>query len=910
MDELETLIFLVAGAMLFSFVASIVNMVRFSGLKADVRELQQQLLEQQQLQPAAQHEAFVPAEFETADGLSDEPDVISAELPISTSETAEQSEPNLAHEAVDEPSRDSIESKIGGRWAVWLGGLTLGLGGLFLVRYSIEAGLISPAVRLLAALVFGLVLIAGGELLRRKGKIAFDALPSSVSIPGLLTAAGAITLFGTIYVAHDFYSYIGATSAFVLLALTAIGTIAISSLHGQSMAGLGLLGAIIAPMLVSSEDPSTTVLFGYLAIAGASAIFASKTPQWTAVPALTYIGLFVWSLLYLGGVDVVDPLPPAAAFLALFAATIFIWPANHDLRAEPNEASEQPVGIRGLSLITRAPFGLSLTLSTVTALSALVYILSGAIFSASPYYFAALLMVGLAALGASRRFAVIPAVLSAGGALAVAILNGPLLAMVTDTSYSLVSDSSNIGITLALALVFAVCGISFLKRRAEGDRCFATLWAGILALVPASLGAISFANYGVYQFDITHFLFGATLGLAALYAADHFSRKDNDASALATNALVLLSFLSFALSLHTVSAALVTTILVPVLGLIYFLSARIRPWKALPWMMVPALLITMGRFAWEPSIVGADHLSATPVFNQLLPAYGIPAALAIFAAYRISGSENLRLKNILQALAAILTLLFAAVLVRHGMNSGKLSGSVPSLGEQSIYTLLMIGLSAIMLFLDRKDGSVTLRYGSMLVSVISVIAVLSGHLITLNPYFTGELTGTWPFINLILVAYLLPALGYALIAYFANDKRPKLYVRLISASAALLAFVWVTLEVRHFWHGQSIADWKGFIPAETYSYTVVWLLLGVALLVLGIKREAMVLRLASAVLLIVATAKAFLVDMSNLEGALRALSFIGLGLVLMGIGLFYQRILSKPQKQTIVHHDESDIAGA
>jgi uncharacterized membrane protein len=39
--------------------------------------------------------------------------------------------------------------------------------------------------------------------------------------------------------------------------------------------------------------------------------------------------------------------------------------------------------------------------------------------------------------------------------------------------------------------------------------------------------------------------------------------------------------------------------------------------------------------------------------------------------------------------------------------------------------------------------------------------------------------------------------------------------------------------------------------------------------------------------------KVFLIDMSNLEGILRALSFIGLGAVLIGIGLFYQRILVK-----------------
>jgi uncharacterized membrane protein len=37
--------------------------------------------------------------------------------------------------------------------------------------------------------------------------------------------------------------------------------------------------------------------------------------------------------------------------------------------------------------------------------------------------------------------------------------------------------------------------------------------------------------------------------------------------------------------------------------------------------------------------------------------------------------------------------------------------------------------------------------------------------------------------------------------------------------------------------------------------------------------------------------KVFLVDMSNLTGIYQALSFIGLGIVLLGIGWFYQRLL-------------------
>ena len=41
--------------------------------------------------------------------------------------------------------------------------------------------------------------------------------------------------------------------------------------------------------------------------------------------------------------------------------------------------------------------------------------------------------------------------------------------------------------------------------------------------------------------------------------------------------------------------------------------------------------------------------------------------------------------------------------------------------------------------------------------------------------------------------------------------------------------------------------------------------------------------------------KAFVIDMSTLTGAYRALSFMGLGIVLVAIGWLYQRILFRRQ---------------
>ena len=59
---------------------------------------------------------------------------------------------------------------------------------------------------------------------------------------------------------------------------------------------------------------------------------------------------------------------------------------------------------------------------------------------------------------------------------------------------------------------------------------------------------------------------------------------------------------------------------------------------------------------------------------------------------------------------------------------------------------------------------------------------------------------------------------------------------------------WATLSVRRAWQGPGIADWKGFLAGETYTYSVVWLLLGVLLLVLGSRFNAKSIRIASAVL--------------------------------------------------------------
>ena len=67
-------------------------------------------------------------------------------------------------------------------------------------------------------------------------------------------------------------------AAFILLGLVALGTLAAALLHGPALAGLGVVGAFVTPLLVSSEQPDYWALYIYLAIVTAAALRAGAHP--------------------------------------------------------------------------------------------------------------------------------------------------------------------------------------------------------------------------------------------------------------------------------------------------------------------------------------------------------------------------------------------------------------------------------------------------------------------------------------------------------------------------------------------------------------------------------------------------------------------------------------------------------
>lgn len=157
-----------------------------------------------------------------------------------------------------------------------------------------------------------------------------------------------------------------------------------------------------------------------------------------------------------------------------------------------------------------------------------------------------------------------------------------------------------------------------------------------------------------------------------------------------------------------------------------------------------------------------------------------------------------------------------------------------------------------------------------------------------NPFFTGASVGEGRYINLVTLGYLVPAILAGILAVVYQKTRDEKFRGAAAITSIVLAMAYLTLEVRTLYQGP-VLDRFSISDEEQYTYSAVWLVFAVVLLLVGILRRSQPVRLASAAVLLATIAKVFFIDLAGLTGVWRALSFIGLGVVLVGIGLLYQR---------------------
>jgi uncharacterized membrane protein len=266
-------------------------------------------------------------------------------------------------------------------------------------------------------------------------------------------------------------------------------------------------------------------------------------------------------------------------------------------------------------------------------------------------------------------------------------------------------------------------------------------------------------------------------------------------------------------------------------------------------------------------------VGTTPFFNWLLYGYGVPALSFWTAGYLLRRRADDVPSRMLDAVAILFTVLFAVLEIRHAMNGGDIYAPRSGLGELALQVAVGLAMAIGLERLRLRTRNVVHDVAALIIAAVTLGAIAVGLFGAENPWLTGVPVGG-VFLNLILLGYGLPAVLAIALALMARHTRPMPYRAVAAGVSVLLALAYLTLEVMRLYHGPVLSDGIVGNP-EQYTFSAVWLAFGVVLLVVGLLIKSKPARLASAAVVLLTVAKVFLIDMADLAGIWRALSFIG-----------------------------------
>jgi len=297
--------------------------------------------------------------------------------------------------------------------------------------------------------------------------------------------------------------------------------------------------------------------------------------------------------------------------------------------------------------------------------------------------------------------------------------------------------------------------------------------------------------------------------------------------------------------------------------------------------------VVLVRIAYEPRIVG-DDIGTTPIFNWLLYGYGIPALSFWVAGWMLRRRTDDLPARMVDAGAILFTVLLVIFETRHYITGGDIYQPVSDITEAAIDVNAGLALTIGLERVRGRTGSIVHNIGAMLIAALTLCAIVFEFAVVASPRFYNEPINGVVF-NMILLGYGLPAVLAIVLALIARTTRPLPYRVVAAITAVMLALFYLTLEVRRLFHGPIIAG--PTTDAEQYAYSSTWLIFGIVLFGVGFTLRSQPARLLALGVMALTVAKVFIIDTASVGGIYRALSAIGLGVVLLGIGWIYQRLL-------------------
>ena len=178
------------------------------------------------------------------------------------------------HEPLD------LEELLGGRVLGWVGGVAVVLAAVFFLAMAIRNGWIDEPTRVVLAIAASAVLTTiGVRLYETKGRT--QAAHAAV-------AAGIAAFYASNTAATALYHLVTPAAGLVVAGATgAIATALAVRWRSVEIAGLGLIGALLAPVLVDAGTSTSSLVFMTLALCATVGVLLWQ--QWSWLAALAYV---------------------------------------------------------------------------------------------------------------------------------------------------------------------------------------------------------------------------------------------------------------------------------------------------------------------------------------------------------------------------------------------------------------------------------------------------------------------------------------------------------------------------------------------------------------------------------------------------------------------------------------------
>ncbi len=230
----------------------------------------------------------------------------------------------------ERPQR-GLEEILGGRVLAWIGGVAILLGIVFLLGIAIDRGWIDETMRTVLGLVGSTsLLLAGVWLYERKGRTEAALAAVASALSGLYT---------TVLVGTQIYDLIPAGAGLACAGLVGlVGVVLAVRWKSMIVAAIGILGALLAPILVGAGASGLSLAF--MAIALTAAVGVLLWQRWNELS----LGAFVISapqLLIWFADNYDERLIASLGVLVGFGALYVVAAIGYELR--PRTPDELPV---------------------------------------------------------------------------------------------------------------------------------------------------------------------------------------------------------------------------------------------------------------------------------------------------------------------------------------------------------------------------------------------------------------------------------------------------------------------------------------------------------------------------------------------------------------------------------------